>query len=338
MFRARGLFVFLGLFPGIAFAGQFITSAADDHAPLGVMGDHVHHSGNWMASYRYMRMDMEGNRDGKDDLSPQQVLAQGFMATPLEMTTEMHMFGVMFAPNEHVTLMGMLPYVEKTMDHLNGMGARFTTESKGFGDLKIAGLIRWIDQPDAKVHFTVGFSLPTGSINEKDVIPTPMGLRRVRMPYPMQIGSGTADLLNAVTYNGRRGMWSWGAQASSVLRIDDENGNGYSLGDEGLLTAWGARRFNQNTSGSVRLAAKKWGNIEGADPMLNPNMVPTADPERRGGERVDIGIGLNLLGTTGAVKGQRVAIEWLEPVEQDLDGPQLKSEGMLLVGWQYAWH
>ena len=32
----------------------------DAHAPISVMGDHTHGEGEWMLSYRYMTMDMEG--------------------------------------------------------------------------------------------------------------------------------------------------------------------------------------------------------------------------------------------------------------------------------------
>lgn len=39
----------------------------DDHAPLGVMGDHVHNAGEFMVSYRFSRMSMEGNRDGTSE-------------------------------------------------------------------------------------------------------------------------------------------------------------------------------------------------------------------------------------------------------------------------------
>lgn len=37
---------------------------ADGHAPIGVMGDHLHKKGSYMLSYRFMRMSMAGNRDG----------------------------------------------------------------------------------------------------------------------------------------------------------------------------------------------------------------------------------------------------------------------------------
>ena len=40
------------------------SAQPDDHAPIGVMADHQHQKGEWMISYRYMGMAMDGNRDG----------------------------------------------------------------------------------------------------------------------------------------------------------------------------------------------------------------------------------------------------------------------------------
>jgi hypothetical protein len=67
----------------------------DGQAPIGVMGDHVHKKGRIMLSYRYMRMEMDGNRSGSDDISTADVLNR-FMVAPTNMTMEMHMFGIMY--------------------------------------------------------------------------------------------------------------------------------------------------------------------------------------------------------------------------------------------------
>ena len=48
--------------------------------PIGVMGAHAHSTGDWMFSYRFMRMDMEGNRDGTDRLSTRDVLSEYMIA------------------------------------------------------------------------------------------------------------------------------------------------------------------------------------------------------------------------------------------------------------------
>ena len=45
------------------------ASRPDGHAPISVMGDHMHAMGEWMVSYRYMTMEMNGLLDGSNDTS-----------------------------------------------------------------------------------------------------------------------------------------------------------------------------------------------------------------------------------------------------------------------------
>ena len=45
---------------------------------------------------------------------------------------------------------------------------------------------------------------------------------------------------------------------------------------------------------------------------------------------------MNYLFTDGFLKGHRLAIEGGMPVWQDLDGPQLEVDWVVIVGWQYA--
>ena len=307
---------------------------ADDHAPIGVMGDHTHKQGEVMFSYRYMFMKMDGLRDGTDDLSTGDVLEQ-FMVTPTDMDVQMHMFGAMYAVTNKLTLMGMIPYIKKSMNHVTRMGGRFKTQSEGFGDFKLTGLYKimdWGNNNNLILNF--GLSFPTGSIDEKDR--TPMGPNQ-QLPYPMQLGSGTWDLLPGVTYNGRVSNVNWGGQARGVVRLG-ENDRDYTLGDRLNLTAWTAYNINYWLSGSFRLDWAFWGNIEGADPSLNPTVVPTADPERQGGNRLDALIGINFVNQLGPklLRGQRLAVEFGLPLYQDLNGPQLETDWVLLLGWQYA--
>jgi len=62
-------------------------------------------------------------------------------------------------------------------------------------------------------------------------------------------------------------------------------------------------------------------------------MVPTADPHLRGGKRIDVGLGLNLLDREGDFEGQRLYVEFAMPVYQSLDGPQLETDWTLQIGW-----
>lgn len=256
------------------------------------------------------------------------------MVAPTDMTMEMHMAGLMYAPLDEVTLLGMVPYTRKFMNHQARNGRRFHTETDGLGDIQVGALLKPFDLPGPhSLHFNASVSLPTGSIDERD--DTPMG-RNSRLPYPMQLGSGTFDLLPGLTYQGQAECFSWGAQTVETFRVG-RNNNGYRLGDRYQLSVWGAWRVLTWLSTSVRIEALKWGNIRGDYRFLNPMMVPTADPDRRAGERVDLLFGLNLWVPDGTLRGNRLALEAGFPVYEHLDGPQLSTYWRLVVGWQYSW-
>lgn len=333
---------------------------ADGHAPIGVMGDHLHKKGEFMFSYRYMRMDMDGNRIGNNSVTPQQIAASApnrnpvntpmgvivpptLRVVPTKMIMDMHMFGAMYAPSDNLTLMAMLPYIRKEMDHLTFGGpvgvniiGGFTTESEGFGDLKLSGLYRLYDDAVHHFHLNMGVSAPTGSVNETDQIFDP--LRRtpvVRLPYAMQIGTGTWDLLPGITYTGRLGDVSWGAQYRAEIRLESENDEGYAWGDKHMVTGWVGYQFAPWISASVRANYSTQDDIDGSDPLIG-GPVQTAHPEYYGGERLELFGGVNVVGQSGALRGHRLALEVGAPVYQDLNGPQMETDWMVTLGWQKA--
>lgn len=307
--------------------GHSHTSRPDGHAPIGVMGDHRHQEGEWMVSYRFKMMKMEGSLNGSSSVSDQQVLNR-FMVTPTEMTMTGHMLGLMHAPTDDVTVMVMLPFMNKSMKHLTRRGGRFTTNSSGLGDIKGSALINLWERDNHKIHLNAGLSLPTGTIDARDT--TPMGPNSL-LPYPMQLGSGTLDLMPGITYNGYSEDWSWGAQAMGTFRMG-ENKRGYKLGTAGDISIWGARKWNDKVSTSARLNATAWGDISGQDARLNPRVIPTADPTLRAGSRLDFLLGLN--GNFG--NGHRLSIEAGLPIAQRLDGFQLETDYSLTAGWQFS--
>ncbi|HEB88748.1 MAG TPA: transporter [Deltaproteobacteria bacterium] len=328
------LSIAVGLNLGFA-RGADAGSAPAAHAPIGVMGDHTHHANEVMLSYRYMRMGMNGLRDDDERVSRSHVL-QDFMVTPTHMDMEMHMFGMMYAPVERVTLMLMIPYVRLEMDHRTRTGVTFTTRSDGLGDIRATALVSLWEADGHKVHANLGIRFPTGSITEQDELPTTGGTT-VRLPYPMQLGSGTFDLLPGLTYSGHAEAFYWGAQARGEIRLN-ENHAGYRLGNEVALTAWGAVELAKWVSVSLRAEWQQNLNIRGRDESssLNPAMVPTADPGRRAAERLDLLAGVNLVMPKGPLAGIRWAIEVGLPVYERLDGPGLETDWLATAGVQYA--
>ena len=311
----------------------------DSHGPIGAMGDHTHNEGEFMFTYKYMRMHMDGNRDGTSGRSTNDVL-KDFAVAPTDMTTQMHMFSFMYGLNQTVTLTAMIPYVLKEMDHKTRGGAKFTTRSSGFADIRLGSLVRLyaFETPSIgshRFHLNAGVSLPTGDIKATDT--TPLG--NTRLPYPMQLGSGTVDLLPGLTYSGGLNNVSWGLQAVGTIRLGDNN-QGYALGDEYEVNAYGAYRWSEWVSNSLRFKWKDWANIEGRDPNIvtttpgNVPLVHTADPNRRAGERLDLLVGMNILFPEVLGYENHLGIEGGIPIYQNLDGPQLETDYTFFVGWQ----
>jgi hypothetical protein len=329
-------------------------SRPDSHAPISVMGEHSHGAGEFMFSYRFMSMTMEDNRDGSDTLENNEILGGGsntgaYMVAPQEMTMDMHMLGLMYAPNDTITWMFMLPYLDVSMDHLIGPmhgtspNETFTTETSGLGDFKVTSLITLEKNAEGSLLLGMGLNLPTGSIDEEDEILSMPALGETQLPFPMQLGSGTYDLLPSVTYNRVYEKRSWGTQLSGVLRLGT-NDNGYTLGNRGQLQAWHAWLINHELSASTRLSYSHWDNIDGDDDtrdlpqtmnmgMMTMSTVPTIDPQNQGGERFEGGLGLNGIYGEGE---HRVALEVAIPLHQRLDGPQMETDLIAILGYQKA--
>ncbi len=304
-----------------------------DHAPIGVMQDHLHDKGDWMLSYRFMRHDMGGNRKAVERVDDADVLSVdgfGFSETPTTLTMETHMFGLMYGVTDSVTVAAMVPFVEQEMKHLTRSGERFTTESSGLADITVAALVRIYEDDTSQAHLNLGFSAPTGSITETDTTFSSAPDETI-LPYPMQLGSGTWDLRPGITYTGQEPGWSWGTQALATLRLG-RNDRDYSLGDRLDLTAWGAWHATDVVSFSTRMALSRVKNIDGADSELDAAANPAADPTLRAGTRLDAFVGVNAV--LGA--GNRLAVEAGWPLSQNLSGPQLETDTMVTLGWQLS--
>ena len=211
----------------------------------------------------------------------------------------MQMLGVMYAPNDRLTMMGMVSHINKGMTHITFSGTAdttwlgsFETKTSGIGDISFSGLIKLQETKQSRWHLTLGLSLPTGSTDETGSILTPMNQRpSVRLPYPMQLGSGTYDLISGLTYAGHHHQSGWGVQSRSVVRPQDNDDN-YSLGNEHGLHSWLSYRISQRVSTSLRLTYEDKSNVDGMDKLI------------------------------------------MAPVQQDLNGPQLETDWYATLGIQ----
>jgi hypothetical protein len=306
-----------------------------DVVAVNVLGTHTHLAGQWMVGYEFMFENMDGNRDGTHRVSRAHV-AETFMTVPTDMTMQMQMGMLMYAPRDDLSLMAMVPYIRKSMNHVTVDGTRFRELSEGLGDLQLRGLytVYSVRGYEHRLVLVPGISIPTGSIDKKEFGPD-RSLGRDRLEYPMQLGSGTVDLLPGFAYLGQTRDWAWGAEFLPTIRLG-KNSHNYALGNRYELKAWAARKLTEWMSISARVDGQLWENIHGADQTLVRTDEPTKDPMRQGGERIDVLVGLNFYVPRGPLKGQRLAIEVGAPVYQRLDGPQLQVDWLGRAAWQWV--
>ena len=337
-----------------AHEGPWTAGRPDGHAPITVMGDHMHAMGEWMLSYRYMSMDMEGLLKESNSVRATSILSSGggdYEMVPTKMSMDMHMLGAMYAISDKWTLMCMLNYLDNDMDMKmempmgggmgGGMGGTMvkdmSSSSSGLGDLRLCGLYDLASWDNGRrVHLNVGISAPTGAIDERKADGTTI------LPYGMQLGSGTWDFLPALTFLGQTDNYSWGAQVGGVLRMGDNDRN-YSLGNRVDIALWGGRKLSDSFSLSAKFDYFSLSQVDGEDkyvtakPAMTKDMSPGYDSIHQGRDLSTFGLGLNYYCRNGTFKGHRLAVEWETPMSEDVNGVQLETDSIWSLGWQYAW-
>jgi hypothetical protein len=321
---------------------------------------HIHHShgkGDWMVEYRFMRMSMDGLLNGTHSVGTRDISGvlmgmppmsdpgKQYRMAPTDMTMDMHMLMLMYGFTERLSLMVMGNYLDNEMDmvmHMNDMSGMpmmdmfGTMKTDGVGDTLLGAMYKL----DLRWTASLSVSLPTGDIDQRvDMVMSginPMGMpvsmtnANVKAGYPMQLGSGTYDLIPGITYSNHSDKFGWGFQASYTWRLD-ENDNDYTLGDVAEFFGWGKYVLSKNLLISGKATYKDWDRIDGQDPDIPLAMSPVNDPAATGGRRLDLSVGLN--GVFG--EGHSVGIEFGLPVYQDLNGPQMETDWVLSLTYQF---
>ncbi len=242
-------------------------------------------------------------------------------------------------------------------------------ETGGIGDLGMYALFKVFDNGTHHVHATAGLSAPTGDVNVQ--IRRTHHIDGGFMDYGMQLGSGTWDFKPSVTYTGHIDDFNWGAQASGTVRMESKNDSGYRLGDIFQGTVWGGYNLTKWLTASVRGVYTIQGSVQSQytgsaggqfvdktrvckidkkstfDEFGNETITevpiycdssslkfgPNDYPANYGGRFWDVGFGLSAMVPSGDFAGNKVSVEWLQPVHTDFNGYQLDRDGALSATW-----
>ena len=279
-------------------------------------------------------MGMEGVKNGTSDSSPAAARTQ-YMASPTEMSTDMHMVGAMYGLTDKTTLTLMGSYLDRSMIIERPNGTTFKRQTRGFGDTKV-GAITEVFSSDKSTKRVRN----TDAVYVNTVLSTPTGEHDARdagnvTGYAMRTGTGTFDPTLGLTYVGKRRGYSFGAQALGTFRLYD-NDDDFRFGNLYQATMWTQARLNDAFSASLSVRGFRQERVKGSDPATNAGMAFVFDPAAQEREGVDIGAGLNFIVPTGALKGQRFALEATAPVYERIKGFGLERDYRLTAGWQYA--
>jgi hypothetical protein len=315
-----------------------------DRTPVGIMMSHIHKKGEWMASYRFMNVNMKDNLSGSNKISDD-LIYQNYLMTPRKTSMDMHMLMLMYGLSNKISIMAMVNYnsmsmnmamLPGTMMNMPGMNmdpntTSTTTRSSHFGDTKINVLYGILNSAHNHILLSAGVSLPTGSTHIKGDRESMYPNSRV--PYSMQTGSGTVDLSPSATYLFERNSFTWGTQATSVIRTS-YNSIGYKMGNELAVNSWLAYQWSRWTSNSIRLEGTTAGAIQGRDATVASILEPAANPTNYGGQKINAYLGLNFYFRNGILNNNRLAVEYGVPLYQYVNGIQSGIGNTLYVGWQ----
>lgn len=332
--------------------------------PAGLMFDHMlEQADDWMIGYQYMYSRQAGNLlQGTQAIADSAITlgnlannpncaGEKCFAAPSDMTMHMHMFMVMYAPTNWLNLMLMPTFMDMSMNMRSlesadpcpsgtsgivGAACQHTNhehQTGGIGDTNVSALVKLYDDKQHHLHLGLGVSAPTGDV---DIHLRPNhGFDLGFIHYGMQLGSGTWDFTPSLTYTGHHDDWGWGAQIQGIKRLQNQNQSGYRLGDMLQATAWGSYQFLDWLGGTVRGIYTTHDALQGE---YNRPHVPvgTMDtPANHGGKYWDIGMGLNATIPGGSMAGNTFSVEWIQPLQDNVNGVQLEREGALSAKWSY---
>ncbi len=333
-----------GLFLGFsvsAIAQSTPTELADmtleDLLSFDVIADHTDAEGKsnrWNFAYTYRRLSSGKYQVGTRDVTFDEVLfspgetrtAQNYPVVPTFICQHVHALSASYAVNESVSLNLVLPYITQGTDHISSVPgfADFLLKSKGIGDISLSASYLKRLSPTAALQFNGGVRVPTGSIDETGDTPRNGSGTLERLPYTMQIGSGTVDLTASFNYSHIVKDLKLGVNAHTTIRTG-KNDNDYRLGNNyGVATSMHYIKSSRVQPG-FRVNFREIEQIKGADMSLRvpgpfPYPAGITNPSNYGGEKVNVAALVKLCPQTDC----KVSFtgEYGVPIYQNLNGVQ----------------
>jgi hypothetical protein len=322
------------------------TCMKDDLNPAGIMLGHEHAKGDWKVSYRYMHSSARGNMSEAHTVDDNTVFSN-YLMSPKDMQMNMHMVMAMYGITNKLSVMTMFNYNTMSMGmnmlagttHVHGTGGggqahAMEMHTQGIGDVELYAMYEALSTNTHYAFVHGGVSVPTGNVNVKGAVNDAMYPGQ-RLPYMMQLGSGTVDFMPGATYLLRHNRLAIGVQATSIIR-PFMNTNGYNLGNKLTLNTWVSYKWLNWLSNSIRIDDVYTSAIEGKDAQVSAVIEPAGNPTNYGGQNVSIYAGLNVYFNRTWLQNSKLLFEYGLPVYQYANGVQQKLQAGLYASWYFS--
>jgi len=123
-----------------------------------------------------------------------------------------------------------------------------------------------LERGEYRLNLTLGATLPTGKISKRGTTATLT--QGGVLPFTMQGGSCSLDILAGGTFQVQNDIASIGAQINSVIRFKNNNKR-YHLGDQFSFSVWGAYNLSDWVSVSLRGLFGNQSDVAGSDPRTD---------------------------------------------------------------------
>ena len=304
-----------------------------DPTPSGAMISHIHKKGEWMFSYRYMKMKMNGNISGTSSVSDDFIF-NNYLGAPNQMAMDMHMLMGMYGLNDRFTGMVMFNYLDNAMSmdmlpvdpslghvgHTHSVADGHQMNTNGFGDIQLGLLYGLLMKESNQIILSSEVNIPTGSIDKKGP-DGDMMYNNKRYPYAMQIGTGTFDFMPKVTYLSEKGEGTLSIQTGLSIPLS-YNSLGYKNSATYQFSSWYAYKLGSKFTTSLRAVLDVSDNIIGLDESLYRYNEPSTNTLNYGQTSLYSFLG----GTFHFWSGNRIAFEFCLPLYQKVLGIQMKDE------------
>ena len=313
-------------------------------------GDALPDDRRWHADYDYVRVEFDGYRDGTTDIPKAELLGPPrggtFPVLPTRIIQQAHVFQLSYDLPSRTSVTVAVPYIRQGTYHVSVVPgySEFDIMSHGIGDVSVTLSHRLLDDRRHSFAWTAGTSLPTGSIDQEGDTPRDTGQPVEQLPYTMQLGSGTYDVLLGVTYGGSLdpvaniGPVMYRAQVSGKVRTG-KNARDYLLGNLYLVSLWASVKPVPWVEPTIEVRTQIWGEIAGADTslQLGPGVfpAPVTNPAFFGGKKVSL-LGGARFHLPEGLGGQVVEIVGGRPMYQSLNGPQPQATWRLELDWSVS--